>query len=159
MPRCVASFHGCLSGKPGTAYVQMFGFPKDPERLNLWLEQLNRGAHWKPSPTSLLCVLHFDSEQFEKVSLDSKGVKKDKKTLVKNAIPTVFGKKSPGKINSQCVNSVICAKKLEAVAAIFAIKNYIRKTVPHPFSVRCQSCLTHENGTQPDQTFDSCTTV
>ena len=94
MTRCAASSLGCQSGKPGTATVQMVCFPKNVEVCAIWLENLGRGADWKPAKSSALCILHFDNSQFEEGET-SRG----KKVLIPNAIPTIFaisqGKKLP----------------------------------------------------------------
>ena len=103
MPRCAASHLGCMSGKPGTEYVQMRGFPKDPGILQIWLQNLNRGEDWKPSITSQLCIRHFESDQFIP---DLQSVVNGKKQFIKDPIPTIFGAQNPGKIFSETAKGV-----------------------------------------------------
>ena len=84
MTRCAASSLGCQSGKPGNAKIQMVCFPKNEDECCIWVDKLGR-VGWKPGKTSALCILHFENSQFE-AGETSKG----KKTLIKNAIPTIF---------------------------------------------------------------------
>ncbi|KAG7260140.1 hypothetical protein CRUP_019490 [Coryphaenoides rupestris] len=68
---------------------QLFRFPKDAERREIWAVNCRRDA--PPPPHSRLCQDHFEQSQFEEVARSPTGGRK----LRPNAIPTLFGLQEP----------------------------------------------------------------
>jgi hypothetical protein len=94
---CVAP--GCRSGygksgklPPG---VSNHVFPKDQKRRDLWTKAIPR-ANWKPSKSSVICSLHFDSSDYNTERRDSNIHRKVKegqlkyRRLKETAVPHIF---------------------------------------------------------------------
>ncbi|XP_044126811.1 uncharacterized protein LOC122921008 [Bufo gargarizans] len=100
MPSCVV--RGCIyKWKKGDRAVMLHGFPKEPEKIKLWLYQTGQYGTdldkmvekvylGKVYDTYRMCSLHFSN--------DSYYYDRDRKLLRKDAVPTIFITKTPGVI-------------------------------------------------------------
>ena len=96
MPRCVAVF----CSNTGDAGFGMFSFPKDRDLKLIWRQNMKRKKSareqdklWESTVHSKLCGEHFEEWCFVKVGPERSktlGWKPGKKTLVADAIPTMF---------------------------------------------------------------------
>ena len=99
MPNQCSAFN-CRSGARGSIPIQMFPFPTAKELQKKWLTKM-RVKHWSPSKSSQLCIKHFTEDQLvpKQNDLTSRGKPKKKRTLIPNAVPSIFRFKSGGKHN------------------------------------------------------------
>ncbi|KAJ8319804.1 hypothetical protein KUTeg_001391 [Tegillarca granosa] len=89
MVYCVAKNCRTKSGQG----IHLFTFPKDSERRELWIGNINR-ENFEPAPHSRLCALHFTPDQFviNPELAKSIGYTSKRNDLKDTAVPTVFKK-------------------------------------------------------------------
>ena len=97
----------------------LFGFPKDPVRLQKWLKLIPR-ADFKPSKQSKLCEIHFEERFFRKTACAFRkdGTKVEAKLikpqLLEDAVPTHFPNNFPvvdkkGRFRCDLIRACICS--------------------------------------------------
>ncbi|XP_044126020.1 uncharacterized protein LOC122920518 [Bufo gargarizans] len=107
MPKCVV--HSCVfRWKKGQRSVNLHCFPKEPERIKLWLQQtgqyegnidkmVERVYQGKVNDTFRMCSLHFAN--------DSYYYDGDRKLLRKDAVPTIFATNMPSTVSAKSSSS------------------------------------------------------
>lgn len=89
---CIAGGPGLVSCKNGTYTegISMHMFPKDEARRGKWERFVQRHqANFKATNSSVLCSVHFEPSCYERTL--NVGEEQQRRTLKKNAVPTVDG--------------------------------------------------------------------